>query len=61
MQKLCITLENVKGIINDGFYGFAQQRFQNIAGVPKEAPPEELNIEQMYKLLHDLTPIIPKV
>ena len=51
----------MKGIINDGFYGFAQQRYQNITGVSKKTPSEELEIEQIYKLLHDLTPIIPKV
>ncbi|XP_065213016.1 protein hobbit [Planococcus citri] len=63
VEKLCIALENMKAVINDGFYGFVEQRYQNITGVPNRniSAKRFTDISEAYELLHNLSPIIPKI
>lgn len=53
----------MKATINDGFYGFVEQRYQNITGVPSRnmSSKKFADISEAYELLHNLSPIIPKV
>lgn len=63
IEKLCIAVESMKSVINEGFYGFVQQRYQNIRGMSQNTvSSEKINdVAQVYQLIYNVAPIIPKI
>ncbi len=51
----------MNGVINEGFYGFTQQRLHPKGVHPKNKSSKVNDIGDVYKLLNNLAPLIPKV
>lgn len=52
----------MKTVVNEGFYAFAQERYNYIReGSAASKVNKDTEITDIHRLLYNLTPVIPKV